>query len=130
MSADILKITAAALITCFLAVLLKQYKSEYAIAVTICAGALIFIYVAPQLAQLMAGIRQLADRTGIGGEMLAPAFKTVGIAYLTGYAAEMCRDAGEGALAAKLEIAGKILMLAIALPVAMAMLDAIERILP
>ena len=130
MSADIVKIAAAAMITCFLAVLLKQYKSEYAMAVTICGGVLIFLAVAPNLAQLLAGMRQFADRTGIGAEMLTPAVKTIGIAYVTDYAAEMCRDAGESALAAKLEMAGKILMLAIALPVAMAMFDAIERILP
>lgn len=130
MSAVVVKIAFAAIITCFLAVLLKQYKSEYAMAVTICGGVIIFIAVAPNLAQFIAGVRQFADKTGIGRDMLSPAVKTIGIAYITGYAAEMCRDAGEGALAAKLEMAGKILMLAIALPVAMAMFDAIERILP
>ncbi|MBQ7717712.1 MAG: stage III sporulation protein AD [Clostridia bacterium] len=130
MSAEVVKIASAAVVTCFLAVLLKQYKSEYAMAVTICGGVVIFIAVVPQLAQLFAGVRQFADKTGIGRDMLSPAFKTIGIAYITGYAAEMCRDAGENALAAKLEMAGKILMLAIALPVAMAMFDAIERILP
>ena len=130
MSAEVVKIASAAVVTCFLAVLLKQYKSEYAMAVTICGGVVIFIAVVPQLAQLFAGVRQFADKTGIGRDMLSPAFKTIGMAYITGYAAEMCRDAGENALAAKLEMAGKILMLAIALPVAMAMFDAIERILP
>lgn len=127
---DIIKIASVAIVVCFLAVLLRQYKSEYAVAVTLGGGILIFIMALPDLSQLIAMSKNFADSAGIGREMLAPALKVIGIAYITAYAAEMCRDADEGALAAKLEMAGKILMLAIAMPVAMAMFDAIERILP
>ena len=130
MSAEVVKIASAAVVTCFLAVLLKQYKSEYAIAVAVCGGILIFVLTVPNISQTFVDLKSFADRTGIGREMILPALKAVGIAYITAYTAELCRDAGENALAAKVEMAGKIIMLSIALPVAAAMFDAIERILP
>lgn len=127
---DILKIASVAIVTCFLTVILKQYKPEYAVAAAICGGIIIFLAAAPKIAQVLAVGKNLADKTGIGREMIAPAVKVIGISYLTGYAAEMCRDAGENALAVKLEMAGKIIMLTVAVPVIEAMLDTIERILP
>lgn len=127
---EIIKIASVAVVICILGAFLRQYKSEYCVALTVFGGILIFFMVLPYLSQLIAMFKNFADSVGIGREMLAPALKVIGIAYVTSYAAQICRDADEGALAAKLEMAGKVLMLAIAMPVAMAMFDAIERILP
>ena len=126
----IFKVISIAFITCIITVVMKQYKSEYAIAAAVCGGILIFVLTVPNISQTFAELKSFADRTGIGREMISPALKAVGIAYITAYTAELCRDAGENALAAKVEMAGKIIMLSIALPVAAAMFDAIERILP
>lgn len=127
---EIIKIISVAIITCFLALLLKQYKPEFAMAAAICGGVLMLMMAAPSLMSLIDRANQFAARAGIDDKYLAPAFKIVGIAYLTQYSSEMCRDAGEGALAAKLEMTGKIIMLTVALPVAAALFETIEGILP
>ena len=56
--------------------------------------------------------------------------RVIGVAYLAAFGGQVCRDAGEGALAAKVELAGKVLILAMSVPLMFALLDLILRILP
>ena len=62
-------------------------------------------------------LRETLAELGAGSELLMPSVRVIGIAYLTGIGAELCRDAGENALAMKTEICGRVMLLSAALPV-------------
>ena len=56
--------------------------------------------------------------------------KITGIAYIAEFGAEICRDAGEGAIAAKIEMAGKVIIIALAVPIITSLLDLVLKIMP
>ncbi|NCB30439.1 MAG: stage III sporulation protein AD, partial [Clostridia bacterium] len=66
---------------------------------------------------------------GLGANQLKLVFKVIGIAYVVQFAAEACRDAGEGAVASKVELAGRVLIVAVALPALMAVLSLLTGLL-
>jgi stage III sporulation protein AD len=56
--------------------------------------------------------------------------KITGIAYISEFGAEICRDAGEGAIASKIEMAGKVIIIALAIPVITSLIDLVLKIMP
>ena len=66
---------------------------------------------------------------GLSPAVVAPVLKTVGIAILTHIAAQVCKDAGEGGIAAVTETAGTALSLCAALPLLRAVLDTVSALL-
>ena len=56
--------------------------------------------------------------------------KILALSYLSEFAAQVCRDAGIGALAAKIDLAAKVMVMILALPIMVSILDTILQILP
>lgn len=104
------------LITVFLVITLKPHRPELALALSVCCGAaaagVLLIRILPAL-DFVSG---LIDRAMPGGEYTQVLFKGLGICLLTQFCTDTCRDAGENGLANKAELAGKISLLIIALP--------------
>lgn len=79
------------------------------------------------------GVRDLMDAlagtAGLSPAVLAPVIKTVGIAILTRITAEVCRDAGEGGIAAFAETAGAAMALSVAVPLLRAVLETVTGLL-
>ena len=75
------------------------------------------------LADLIRLLRETAEKAGVGEGYFSVVLKVIGIAYLTQFGAQLCVDAGESAVAAKIELAGKILMMTAAAPVLTGLLD-------
>ena len=83
----------------------------------------------PLISFLVRTLTDITARTNAGPVYFSTVLKVVGIAYLAGFGAEVCRDAGERATAGKLELAGKVIILITALPVLIAVLETITRFL-
>ena len=126
---DLLKITLIAITAAILALFIKQCRPEYAVFISIAAGAIIFFGAVPQIYKIFDLAVQLAARSGLDWGYLSPVIKIVGITYVTCYGCELCRDAGFGALAAQLEMAGKIIALALALPIVSALFETVVKII-
>lgn len=75
------------------------------------------------LGRLIGLLRETAETAGVGDGYFAVVLKVIGIAYLTQFGAQLCADAGEGTVAAKIELAGKILMMTAAAPVLIGLLE-------
>ena len=127
---DIFKIIMLALTACFLSVILKQYRPEYAFAVSLLAGIIIFLCVLPVFSHMFSSLNSFVAKAGVNTLYVKTAIKIMGLSFITQYSAEMCRDAGENALASKLEMGGKIIILAQSLPIAEALFHLIEGIVP
>ena len=111
------KIITIGLIGTIFSVLLKKENPQIALLTAIATGILIFFRLFTPLAELLVLLRETAGKAGVGDGYFAVVLKVIGIAYLTQFGAQLCADAGEGAIAAKMELAGKILMMTTAAPV-------------
>lgn len=114
---EIGRIIALGLVGTILTVLLKKESPQLAMLTAAMTGILIFVIVCTPLSDLIGLLRDTAEKAGVGGGYFAVVLKVIGIAYLTQFGAQLCADAGEGAVAAKIELAGKILMMTAAAPV-------------
>ncbi len=120
---EIIKIVAIAIVCALLCAVLKQYKPEYAIVVQLAASVLILLLVASAMGDLINAIRELIDGSGINTGYLTLLLKALGVAILTQLAADACRDSGETALSNKVELAGKVTILLLCLPLVKAMIQ-------
>lgn len=120
---EIIKIVAIAIVCALLCAVLKQYKPEYAIVVQLAASVLILLLVASAMGDLINAIRELIDGSGIDTGYLTLLLKALGVAILTQLAADACRDSGETALSNKVELAGKVTIILLCLPLVKAMIQ-------
>ena len=120
---DIMKIVMVGIIAALLAVVLKEEKPEMAVAISIVTGLVIFVFVITKLNSVMMVLKHFAAKANIDILYFSTILKVIAIAYITEFGAQICRDAGEGAIAAKIEFAGKVLIMVIAIPILAALMD-------
>jgi stage III sporulation protein AD len=125
---DIVKIVSFAFITLFILLILRGKKEELAVQVSIIAGILIFLFMISKITVVIELLQQLALKANIDFIYLSTVLKILGIAYLASFCSEVCIDAGESNLASKVEFAGKILILVLAIPILLGVLDSILKI--
>lgn len=126
---NILTICALAVSAAVAALYLRQVRPEFASMVALCAGLLIFLAILPQVEAFLTALRGFVTYSGLSQEYFVPILKVTGIAYAAQFAAELCRDAGESALAGRVELAGKVSIALLAMPVMRGLFSAIVAIL-
>ena len=94
-----------------IAVLLRQYKPEYAVFVSLAVGILIIGMLCSQLLPIFDELKEMLSKASLSLEYIGILVKSLGVCYLTQLASDACRDAGETAISSKLELAGKITVL-------------------
>jgi len=127
---EIWQIVGLALIVTVISVVLKQIRPEIALQLTILASASIFIVVMSKIKVIVDLLQNLADQANISSYYLFIVLKIVGVAYLAEFGAQICRDAGEGALASKIELAAKVAVIALAIPIIVAITESLIRLVP
>lgn len=127
---EILKIIGIGLIALIIIVMLKQYKPEFVIYVSLIAGALILFIVVDKLTGIINLLQSLANKASINTEFLTLLIKITGIAFLSEFAVSICKDAGEVAIANKMEIGAKIIIISMSIPIISSLLEIILKILP
>lgn len=127
---EIWQIVGLALIAAVISVVLKQFRKEIALQLTILTGAIIFMLILGKIKIIIDLLQNLADQANISSYYLLIVLKIVGVAYLAEFAADICRDADERALATKIEIAAKVGVLVLAIPIIVAILESLMRLVP
>lgn len=126
-----MKVLGLTVVTCAVLLLLKaQGRTEYAFAVTLVFSAVVFIWLIAQLEPLLTQIREAGEQAGLESATLGLVFKITGVALVSELAAQLCRDAGEGALAQKAELAGKLCVTAMGVPMLLGLCTALLELLP
>lgn len=123
---NILSLAGLAIVGLLGPALARQVVPEMATLITIGLGVVLLALVVDSLGDAVDVLQGLAGNAGIKSDYIRVVLKVVGVSYITAFAAQMCRDAGESALAAKVELAGKVMILLTALPVFKALAEAIE----
>ena len=130
-SFSVLPLLGLAVIAAVAAVFLKESRlPTLALLVTLAAGALVLLGLLPALAQLVAAFTALGESIGADGDYLQLMLKIIGLSYLAEFCAQLCRDAGQGAAAFKIELAAKTGVLLLALPVLAAVISSVSSLLP
>lgn len=122
---EITKIIGVGIIGTFFAITVRSYRKELGMGVSAAAGIVIFAMVIPQLGEAIRKLSALCEESGIDIEYFKVIIKIIGIAYITQFGAELAKDAGEGAVAKKIEFAGKVSVITIMLPIVENLLDVI-----
>lgn len=127
---DIVKIIGIGLISLIIIIIIKQYRPEFAIYISIIAGILIISISMDKLGSIINLLTTLNNKTGLNTEYLTILLKITGIAILTEFAVSICNDAGETAIATKIDLGGKIIIISISIPIIVALLELIIKIMP
>jgi stage III sporulation protein AD len=113
---DIFMISGFAVTVAILALLLRQYKPEYAVFIGLAAGILILALVLSKAQPAFSELTSLLNRANVNSSYAGILFKSLGICFVTQIASDVCNDAGEKAIASNIEMAGKFAVLLVALP--------------
>lgn len=122
---DMLKIAGFSVCAAVMAMVLRRVRPEAGTALVLAAGCLGILVVMPMLSQMISGVTALASAGGVSDGYTSQLLKVGGVSLLMEFAAQTCRDAGEEGLARKTELAGRIVLLSLALPFMNALLSQI-----
>ncbi len=123
------QIVAIGLLGAVLSLTVKAYRPEFSIYISIACGILLFMMILAQLTDIMKYITEIFDKSGYGKTYFPILLKVLAIAYLTDFITQICRDAGENGIASKTEMAGKIFILYVSLPVFTSIISMLEILL-
>ena len=114
---DVIGVSIIGIIASVLSLILKRDKPEFSLFISISAGAIILFLILPAARMAVEAIMTISEIAGISGEYITVIIKSCVIAMITSVCASTCRDAGNSSLALKLEIAGRIAIIILAVPV-------------
>jgi stage III sporulation protein AD len=127
---EILQVVGVGFIGTVLAVFVKERNKEAAILISLVTGVIIFLFALSKVEAVIEVLWKLASSANINLFYLTTILKIIGIAYIAEFGSQICKDAGEGSIAAKIEFAAKVLVMVLALPIIVAVLESILRLIP
>ncbi|AEE95975.1 stage III sporulation protein AD [Mahella australiensis] len=126
---DIVQIVSIGLVAAILAITLRQQRPEMALIISIAAGLVIFFMIAGKLSVAIQALNEIMRKAQLNNIYFTTVLKIIGIAYITEFGSQICKDAGEGSIASKIELAGKVLIMILALPIVLAVFDLISSVM-
>lgn len=127
---DIIQVVGLGIVVTFMILLLQEQKPMFAFLLATFAGVFIFIMLVGQITHVIQVLKNLAHQAKVNQLFLETVLKIIGIAYIAEFGAQVTRDAGQGSIAAKIELAGKVLILIMAIPIINVIIETIVNILP
>ncbi|MCP8967058.1 stage III sporulation protein AD [Ectobacillus ponti] len=130
MAIEILQIVGLGLIATFLAAVLNQQKSSITSLFIVFVGSVMFLILIDQVSAVLQMIERIAKQANVNSIYVETLLKIIGIAYIAEFGAQVTKDAGQGAIASKIELAGKLLILVMAIPILTVVIETILGFLP
>nr|WP_305148256.1 stage III sporulation protein AD [Bacillus paralicheniformis] len=127
---EIVQIVGLGMIATFLSLIVKEQKPTFAFMIVVFAGCTIFLFLVDQVYEIIRMIEKIAANANINMMYVETILKIIGIAYIAEFGAQLTKDAGQGAIASKIELAGKILILVMAVPILTVIIETIIGLIP
>jgi len=118
------------LITTFLALIIKEQKPNFAFLLVLFVGCAIFLFLVDQLREIIHMVQKIASNANVNTIYVETILKIIGVAYIAEFASHISKDAGQGAMAAKVELAGKIIILAMSIPILSVLIETVINLIP
>lgn len=127
---EIIQIVLLGIIASVLYIILKDVNKAFAFFLILITGIMIFLMVIRQITVIFQLIESLGEKANVNGMYMTTILKIIGIAYIAELGANLTKDAGLNSVAAKIELAGKIFILLLAVPIITAVIEAIISFIP
>lgn len=108
---------------------IEKNSGEIKVLLAICAVLILLFKISKELLEVISIIENLFEKSDMDHEYLTIIFKGLGICYITQLGCDCCKECGESTIASQLELAGKIAMVIISLPLFRALIAIIEGLL-
>lgn len=126
---DIIKIALMGIAGVFLAIMVRSYKSEYSLFISMAVCTCIFIYLVSKLELILSYVDSIQSLVVVDNRYVKTVIKMVGITYIAEFSVDMCKDAGYQAIAGQIEMFAKMSILLISMPVLMSFVETIGEFL-
>jgi len=126
---DIIQIGVLGIVSAILILIIKANRPEIGLQISLAFGVIVMISLVGKIKSIIDLVDLYMTRTNINGVYIKTIIKIIGMAYITEFAAESCRDASQNAIAAKVELAGKILIMITAIPIITSVMSIILNML-
>lgn len=126
---EIIKIIGIGIISLIIIIIIKQYRPEFAIYVSIIAGIAIIYLIFSKLRGIIDLLKTISNKSGINNQFLELLLKITGTAFLAEFAINLCKDSGEGAIASKIEMGTKVIIVSMSIPIISSLLEVITKLL-
>lgn len=127
---DILQIVGLGLVATVLTLVMKEQKPMFAFLIALVTGVVIFLFVIGKISEVIRVLERIAVQANLNMIYLETILKIIGIAYIAEFGAQITRDAGQGSIASKIELAGKILILVMAVPIITVIIETVIGLFP
>ncbi|WCK53151.1 stage III sporulation protein AD [Aneurinibacillus sp. Ricciae_BoGa-3] len=127
---EIIQIVGLGLVATILSLVVKEQKPVFAFMLATFTGVIIFLFLIGKISDVLRVLENMAMKANLNIVYLDTILKIIGIAYIAEFGAQITRDAGQGAIASKIELAGKVLILVMAIPILSVMIETIIRLIP
>jgi stage III sporulation protein AD len=127
---DMIQIVGFGLVVTVLVLIVKEQKAMMAFLLAAFAGIVIFLFLIGKIAEIIAMLERLADQSNVNMVFFQTILKIIGIAYIAEFGAQVVRDAGQEAIASKIELAGKVLIMVLAIPIVSVIVETVMKLMP
>lgn len=127
---EIVQVVGLGLISTVLVLIIKEQKPVFAFLLSVFVGIIIFLFLIGKIAAIIHVLENLAVQSNINMIFLKTILKIIGIAYIAEFGAQIVRDAGQESIASKIELAGKILIMVMAIPIITVIVETVIKLLP
>lgn len=110
--------------------IIKEQKPNLAFLLVVFVGSAIFLFLIDKIYEIIQMIQQLAVNANVNMVYLQTVLKIIGIAYIAEFTSQITKDAGQGAIASKIELAGKIIILTMAIPILTVIIESVIQMIP
>lgn len=126
---EIMKIAAIAIGGVIMAAIVKSFKPELSLYVVLATIIVIFLMALDKLTAVFQFLSSVYSEMTYGRDFFPIIIKVLVVAYLADFTSQLCKDAGEAAIGSKVELAGKIIIFYLSMPILLAILELINSIL-
>ena len=127
---EIIQLVGLGFIATVLILVIKEQKPLFAFLLATFTGILIFIFLMSQVRIVITTLEVLAEKSNVNMIYLKTILKIIGIAYIAEFGAQIVRDTGQESIASKIELAGKMLILVMAVPIITVIIETVLKLLP
>ena len=126
---NIFQIVIIGIVGVLLVLSIKEKSPEFALGTSLITGVIVLIAVISQFDTIFDFLNRYLTIDGFNSDYIKILLKILGIAYVTQFGAEICKDAGSASVASKIELAGKVIILSYGVPIIISLLDTVKGIL-
>ncbi|GIP37614.1 stage III sporulation protein AD [Paenibacillus sp. J31TS4] len=127
---EIIQVVGIGLIATILILVLKGQSPLFAFLLAAFTGLAIFLFLLGKISSVIHVLQDLATKSEVSPVFLKTILKVIGVAYIAEFGAQIVRDAGQESIASKIELTGKILILAMAIPIISVIIETVVKLMP